>query len=289
MEQESTQAGQSPAPEAKDNKSSQKPASPNKTESAPQIDAGIETENELSDNEDSDNSATPEKKRNRKTAQERIKELVNQKKELEAKLQLSQAPVVNNFAEPKEEQFQTYGEYQEARAAWRAVQMLQQRDAQANQQREQISQQAQWEVMQKNYLASSETARKIYPDFDTVVSNSPVLQLNEPAFVQAVGATDNSAEVTYYLAKNPELVTELLNLRYSPAALGARIGEISARVSFNRGKSVRKVDAPTSLTTLGTGNTGKPLDTSRALKEMPPVDYLEWRRKQKEQKFNRSA
>lgn len=153
----------------------------------------------------------------RKGVQARIDELTRQRHEADRRAQYwqqvaqsgtpapggspSSAPAAQ--PEPLPEQYQSYGEYIQALAGWKASQEVN-RTLAAN------AEQQATQLRAETFRARQELVRQTITDYDTVVAASTVAV--QPHVLEALLDSDRGPELTYYLAKNPAELAALNTL-----------------------------------------------------------------------------
>lgn len=210
-------------------------------------------------------------KPNKKTAQERISELVRQREEarqqaeserhlrMQAEQQLPRSP----SGPPQEDQFDSYDDFVVAKAEYKILQR-QQEQALQYQQQQQI--QAQHEARIR-YRTQAEMARDKYEDFDQVVNN-PNLPITEH-MAQAIAESDQGADVAYHLGKNPQEAQRIAGL--SPLAAARELGRIEAALTAPTPKKV--TTAPKPPPSVGQRSGG----SQKAPKDMSYEEYRAYR------------
>lgn len=161
-------------------------------------------------------------------------------------------------AEPKLDSFvqqgKTYDDYISARAEWIADQKVSAKldefaknNLQSFQQRDQQERAAHAAQQFNSALGSVEAeGKKAYADFDKVVSEGPNLG---PQFGQMVLMTERPADITYYLAKNPEHALAMRSMH--PVMAARELGKLEAQFMNKRVTS-----APRPPTTVGNSDKG---------------------------------
>lgn len=156
-------------------------------------------------------------------------------------------------AEPKPEQFNDYNEYVKAQARYEA-------QAQAQQiVREQLSQvlphmQAQQNAVQARQAEQAAIGQVIqkgkekYPDFIQAIESAPVDITANPAAYRAVLMSPQSADLSYYLAKNPLEAQEIVASDAMTAVM--RLGQLTAKL-----QNKRVSNAPPPVSTVGGSRT----------------------------------
>lgn len=104
------------------------------------------------------------------------------------------------------------------------------------------------------HLGRIEEARVAHEDFEDAIKGMPVFQFSSPAanqaFQMAIVEAENSAELMYHLAKNPQEMAKFATL--SPVRVQMLVGQISAKLSpessasasVARAKPVSRTPAP---------------------------------------------
>ena len=195
--------------------------------------------------------------------QSRINELTREKHEANRRAEAAEAQAREYHSHlqrtqgqanrPTLDQFKTYDEYTSATAKYEAalivaekldefsranLQTFQQRDQQERQVQAQQHFDRSLQAVEKDGLAK-------YKDFQEVVSTAPNYG---PQMGQMVLATEHPADISYYLAKNPEHGIAIASM---PPLLAMReIGKIEAQFSK------RVTSAPKPPTTVGQANKG---------------------------------
>jgi hypothetical protein len=156
---------------------------------------------------------------------------------------------------PKEEDFETYGEYLDARAAYAAEKKYSEIQAKQKQESESVESESRKSERIEALEDNAEEAKKIITDFDTVVNAALSTAKLAPHVQQVFLEADNPAFALYALAKEGTL--EDLNdmTAYQVAKTVARMEEKGLTYK----KQTTKAPAPMSPAK-GTGSAGKPLD-----------------------------
>jgi hypothetical protein len=202
---------------------------------APQKAASAPAEDQKSDAETKDEGETKPKK----TAQERIQDLANKRKEAEAeataakrenaelKAQLqalsASAKPLESQAKPLRSQFATDDEYIESLSDWKAREAIAKREqeqAQARIEAEQAEIAQQWSKRQ-------EQAIKALPDYAEVLGKSEVAI---PAHIhQVILESEFGPQIAYFLAMNPDEAKHIAQLK--PLAAVKRIAALERDLS----------------------------------------------------------
>lgn len=156
----------------------------------------------------------------KKTAQERVAELANKRRDAEARaeaaerrsqeleqrlarLEASQNAPIETGTRPKREDFQSEDEYIDAVADWKL------KSEKLKERAERINAEAQ--EVEAVFVSRLEKTRKEIDDFDEVVGGSTV---NVPDFLlMAIKEADQGPLLTYYLAKHPEEARRIAAMR----------------------------------------------------------------------------
>lgn len=242
--------------------------------------------NPQSDPQQADRPVTDEARPKRKAGiEQRMSELTAKRKEAErradeAERKLAEATAGNGGQEQSEkapslDDFQTYDDYVDARAKWIARQeykAVQRESAEASRK---SADETRKSALQEAFAAQVEDARSRMADFDAVVFSS---QIPITAAVQdAILESDMSADVAYYLGKNPEVAARLLHL---PAMAVAReIGRIEAAL-LSTPVVVKATQAPDPIKPVGQ----RSAVVQKNPDEMTEQEYWAWRKAQKSQR-----
>lgn len=215
-----------------------------------------------------DSPAEPEKE---KGVQKRIDELTRKRREAEREADYwrQQAQVAKPKEEPKEvippgmpakptvDQFDSYEDYVEAVADWRADYKLAQRDLMAQQRQVQERQQQAFE----GHTQRIESAKARYQDFDDVLADARDI-IMPPESLQAIVESDHSADVLYHLAKNKADAKRIAALPIHQQL--KEIGKLEARFERKEDPPVKRVSkAPDPITPV-------------AGKKEPPADHWQY-------------
>lgn len=166
----------------------------------------------------------------RRMAESRYTELENQLKELQAK---STPPPPVTESPPKIEDFRNaegqvdWDKFTDAKSAYAADKAVKEYEAKQTQAKQSAEQEA-FEAQQK---AKFEKVRKDHPDFDKLVEKvkgTPADKVRD-YILQYFGASENGAELHYYLLKNPAEVEKLNGL--SPILGIAELGRLEERLT----------------------------------------------------------
>ena len=164
------------------------------------------------------------------------------------------------------DQFNTYEDYADALAEYKAEELLAKRET-ARQHQDLLSQ----------YHDREEAARDRYDDFEQVAYN-PKLSITE-AMAQSIQASDNGPDVLYYLGSNPKEADRIARL---PFILQAKeIGKLEAGMASS--PPVRKTStAPAPIAPVTARASGAPIyDTTdpRSTKSMSTSEWIEAERR----------
>lgn len=169
--------------------------------------------------------------------------------------------------EPRQEQFQTYEAYIDARTEWRVQQEISKRDQTATQAK-QTEQSAQRRAALEADLKKSEAS---IPDIREVVemvtsdNSFPI----SPAMADAIMESDKAAALLYWLGKNPDRAASIYRL--SPFSAARELGRIEATLSTPA--RLTATQAPPPPTTLRGGDV-----PSKDPTKMSESEYVKWRK-----------
>lgn len=196
---------------------------------------------------------------------------LNEKRERLAKAE----EAAQGLTPPKEADFQDYQEYLVALGGWTARQEwgkqsaaeIQREADEAQQQIEKIHQQSAAEARQ-NWADQADEGRRIYKDFDAVVS-APDLPITD-SMAAIIAASDVGADVAYYLGTNKAYAQQVS--RMSPIEQAVALGRLEATVS--KPKPRTQSQAPDPIAPVRPKATGVQKDPSK----MSMAEYAKWRK-----------
>lgn len=180
---------------------------------------------------------------------------------------------INGAEKPKEEDFESFEEYQAALSARESLRQLDIRQrneaAQAHersQQKVEAAKQARRAELQANFAPQVAEAREKYPDFDALVmgERTPLSDVMQ----EIVMDSDVGAEVAYQLCKNPAETQAIAGL--SPLEQARKLGAIEANLS--RPAPGKTTKAPDPMTPVGGTGGG-----TAAPEKMSVDEYRAWR------------
>lgn len=203
---------------------------------------------------------------NEAEALERARQLEREVEKLRAAAKTLPKPQPSDYPDP--------ATYQAALTAYTATQMLDERqtrtlqsEAEALHAQAIAAQNAQQQVVAQNWETQAAEARARYADFDSVAMR-PDLPIT-PQMAEIIKASDNAADVAYYLGKNPDLVSKIARL--PPLQAAVALGRIEAQVSAPQAKPI-VTQAPAPITPVRPKAT-PPRDPAK----MTPAEYDKWR------------
>ena len=160
------------------------------------------------------------------------------------------------------DQFNTYEDYADALAEYKAEELLARRETAR-----------QHQDLLEHYHDREEAARDRYDDFEQVAYN-PKLSITE-AMAQSIQASDNGPDVLYYLGSNPKEADRIARL--SPILQAKEIGKLEAGMASS--PPVRKTStAPAPIAPVTARASGAPIyDTTdpRSTKSMSTSQWIE--------------
>jgi hypothetical protein len=163
---------------------------------------------------------------------------------------------------PREDQYATYEEYDEARIAYVVEQRF------AAKQQEEAMRQRQMSVSEK-----IEAGRAKYEDFDDAVNGIPMTPYIQQALIEA----DNTVEASYWLGKNPQEAQRIANL--PPMKQALEIGRIAERLLAAEAKPQPPAPKPIPPTPPQTV-AGLSAGMNKTPEEMTMAEYKAWRESQ---------
>ncbi len=148
------------------------------------------------------------------------------------------------IAEPSRDQYETYEEYLEARAAYRAEKAVETRMQAIERQRQEQAEQARLAETQRAWSSRLAKAAESIPDFADVVGNATEVEMT-PVMKQVIVESDVGPNIAYFLAQNPAEAARIAAL--SPARQAAEIGKLEDRVT----KPAKASSAPEPIRPVG--------------------------------------
>lgn len=170
---------------------------------------------------------------------------------------------------PKREAFESYEDYLEARAEWRADQKVKAAVAEIRQQQQQAAQRSTTEQRLQTFQAQISKVREEVADFDEVMEASGDVPLSQ-AMRDAILESDVGALLTYHLAKNPAEAKRISTL--SPVSQVRALGAIEASLTRKPEPQVSKAPSPIAPISGGKGGQVNP-------DKMSMEDYIAFRQK----------
>ena len=181
--------------------------------------------------------------------------------ERETRMRQEQQPVMQRELPPAD-QFESVDAYAQALAERKAVELLQQRQAQEQQMQ-----------ILESYHEREEEARNKYDDFEQVAYNPNVPITNVMA--ETIRSSDVGPDVAYYLGSNVKEANRISKL--SPYLQAKELGKIEAKLADNPPtKKTSSAPAPIAPVT-ARSNSGRTIDTTdpRSVKEMSTSEWIE--------------
>ena len=184
----------------------------------------------------------------------------------------AQRPVATPQSDLSPDQFNTYEDYADALAEYKAEELLARRETAR-----------QHQDLLEHYHDREEVARDRYDDFEQVAYN-PKLSITE-AMAQSIQASDNGPDVLYYLGSNPKEADRIARL--SPILQAKEIGKLEAGMASS--PPVRKTStAPAPIAPVTARASGAPIyDTTdpRSTKSMSTSQWIEAERLRQIKKY----
>jgi hypothetical protein len=150
------------------------------------------------------------------------------KRELDQRLAANQPPpkVEQPATKPQPDSFKTTEEYLEALTDWKVEERM--RESSAKAQRQAAEQQSRQQAVEldRTFEQRAESAREKYDDFDALAFN-PQLPITD-AMAATLKASENGAELAYYLGQHPEEASRIARL--SPFLQAKELGRIEAKL-----------------------------------------------------------
>lgn len=228
------------------------------TPAAPEAPQGEQPQNpeQAPENTQADTAEQPDEEHKvPKGVQKRIDRLTRERYQLKGELEAmrrmaAQQPAPQPVAHatddaPKPEQFQSYEQYLEAKAEWKAEQKVAEvlRKQQESTQRQ--SAEAERRQISQAWEQRVEAAADAYDDFEEVAL-APDLPVSG-VMAEAIQRAEKGADVLYYLGKNREVAAQIARL--DPLSAAIRIGEIAATLA--RPVAKKTTNAPPPISPVG--------------------------------------
>lgn len=168
---------------------------------------------------------------------------------------------------PTSDQYDSYEDFLEALSDWKTDLKLAQREAKAEQERE-----------QREYRKALEThkervskAKEVYEDYDEVLDTADDITMPQETLA-AIVESDHSADILYHLAKNRDTALKIAALPVKKQLI--EIGKIEERLEKAEKPVKRITKAPEPVTPVG--DKGK---VSKSPDDMSDAEWLEFERK----------
>lgn len=225
---------------------------------------------------------TPEEGKPKRSAgiEKRMSELTAKRREAEARAEDAERKLAELTSakgadgqekEPSLDDFDTYDQFITAKTRWEAKQAFvsfQRENAEAG---KKAAHGQRDEVLKAEFSAKVEDARTRMPDFDAVAFN-PQVPVTE-AMQAAILESDMSADLAYYLGKNPDAAFKMATM--SPLSVAREIGRIEAAI-LSAPVVVKATQAPDPIRPVGQRSANVQKDPD----EMTDAEYFAWRKSQ---------
>lgn len=214
-----------------------------------------------------------------KYEQEREKELARaEAEELRQKVQRFEQQAFNQNLQsgaPTIDQFDyDQNAFQQAYSNWYNGK-LQERAQQLNQERAKRSQAERQAKQQTEVKMKLAEGGERYPDFQQVISNPalPSIPANNPTAYEEIIASDKTADILYYLAKNPEEAQRIIGLN-NPHQTRRELYKLEA--SLDRKPEKTETAAPKPVEKIQSS----PASIRKDPEKMSTEEWMKWRQKQ---------
>ncbi len=169
---------------------------------------------------------------------------------------------------PNKENFESYDDYVEALAAYRAREIIAQTEQERTQRTVEETRQSTWEERLKATRAST-------PDFDEVVGNSDVPI--KPRVAEELSDSEHGPQLAYHFAKNPEVLERLNGL--SPKEAVRAIAKLEAEL-FSKKSEVQPEPKPVSKAPVPVAPIRGNAAVIPSPDKMSMEEYVQYRKKQ---------
>ena len=200
---------------------------------------------------DTEEKSEAQKRRERRRAQEQRQQeefAAAQRKAQEAEARLERIKASVTGAEPKESDFSDIIEYAAAKGAWNLTRQSSQFQvaeiaAEAEQAKAlaESTRAAHEQARQAIFQQAEADARKRYPDYDAVTRN-PALFITKELVGLIQQSDEDSAEIVYYLGKNPQEAARLSML--PPTAAARELGRLESKLTAAPAKIASSAPPP---------------------------------------------
>jgi hypothetical protein len=247
------------------------------TQEAPQGEAPNTPDPAPDENTQADAAEQPEEHKVPKGVQKRIDRLTRERYRLQGELeamrrqhpkQETQQPT-SAAGSPKPEQFQSYEDYLEAKAEWKAEQKVAEVLNRQQESTKRQTAQAEHDKLQQSWEKSVDEAIGVYDDFEEVAL-APDVPISD-AMSKAILRSGKSADVAYYLGKNREEAAKIASM--DPLSAAIAIGRIEATLA--RPAAKKTTSAPPPISTVGAR-----ASVSKDPDKMSVNEWLKWRNEQ---------
>lgn len=248
-------------------------------QAAPQDDAPQAPES-APDNTQADTAEQPDEEvKLPKGVQKRIDRLTRERYRLQGELeairrQQAQQPEpqrqpTQTEGAPKPEQFQSYEEYLEAKAEWKAEAKVREVLQRQQESTKQQSQQAERAKLMQAWEQRVDEASAIYDDYDEVAL-APDVPVSAP-MAEAIQRAEKGADVLYYLGKHRDVAAQIAAL--DPLSAAVAIGRLEATIA--RPQPRKTTSAPPPISPVG-ARAAPVKDPAK----MSTDEWLKWRNEQ---------
>lgn len=215
-----------------------------------------------------------------KQAKKRIDKLTREKGNLQLELDRLKAekeqpaPVLEPTAEPKEEDFEDYADYQKAHTSWMVKEAVAANDLSRSEEGQRQSSEKQAYERSMDFDRRADVFRETHEDFDAVAKSPEMMRFYTdyaPHLAEAIESNEKGPEIAYHLGENPDVAIKLA--RMSPIQAAVEVGKLEAKLSTDpKPKAVSK--APDPINPVGGGQGVVDKDPT----EMNDDEFATWRK-----------
>jgi len=184
---------------------------------------------------------------------------------LKAELETFKAQTAPMLQEPDISQFEDLDSYVKAQVKY-------EKELEKQTTQNQQAQQTQAQIVAQEWVSKVDKVRSVAPDFDEAFNKVASIEF-APMALEAVAQHPKGAEIAYMLGKNVSEAYRIAAL--SPSQQLIAIGEIAARTSVPKPKTVSTAPAPVKPVQGGASNSSPPADID---------EWMKWRNDQLRQK-----
>lgn len=177
-------------------------------------------------------------------------------------------------AEPRQEDFEDYDDFQKAHTKWTVDEGIRQNDVAKQKQSEKQTSEREAHERQIAFEDRADELRETMEDFDEVAKSAEMIRFYSevPHLAEIVEGNEKGPEIAYFLGNNPDKAVELARL--SPYQAAVEIGKLESKLSTNP-KPRAASKAPDPINPTGGGGQG---GAEKKPHEMNDAEFAKWRK-----------